>query len=165
VTGAATPWRPIGPTDRPAVLAWNAAHVELLAPLDADRLDQLIGRAETAAVIEQDGAAAGFVLTFGHGSDYDSVNYRWFAERHTRFTYLDRIVVDASARRTGLGTRVYDALERGAFATGVPVFCLEVNVEPPNEPSLRFHRARGYVEVGRQEAGGHVVALFEKQLT
>jgi predicted GNAT superfamily acetyltransferase len=156
--------RPITPQDRAAVLAWNAAHVELLAPLDAPRLEELLGWAETAAVIAHEGADAGFVLTFADGAAYDSPNYCWFAQRHPRFTYLDRIVVDPSARRTGLGTRVYDRLEQRAAANGIPVFCLEVNVEPPNEPSLLFHRARGYVEVGRQRAGGHVVALFEKPL-
>lgn len=154
--------RPITPADHAAVLAWNETNVELLAPLDRSRLTQLLGWAETAAIIVDDGDDVGFVLTFAPGSAYDSDNYRWFAARHEDFLYLDRIVVDSAARRSGIGRRVYDALE---VATSAPVFCLEVNVEPPNEPSLAFHRRRGFVEVDRRAYGGHVVALFEKDLT
>ncbi len=43
--------------------------------------------------------------------------------------------------------------------------CLEVNLDPPNEPSLAFHRRRGYVEVGRQVATGHLVSLMVKELS
>ncbi len=160
--------RPIGPGDRAQVLAWNADHVELLAPLDDARLTELLALADTAAIIERDGieqegADAGFVLTFADGTTYDSVNYRWFAARHRHFVYLDRIVVDPAHRRTGLAGRVYDELEARAAARA-GVFCLEVNLDPPNEPSLAFHAARGYEVVGEQEAGGHLVALFEKRL-
>lgn len=154
--------RPIMPLDFPAVLAWNEAHVELLAPLDETRLLTLLGWSDTAAVITHDGHDVGFVLTFAAGSPYDSPNFRWHAARHPSFVYLDRIVVDPSVRRAGIATRVYDELEAAA---GTPVFCLEVNVDPPNEASLTFHRQRGYVEVGRQPFGEHEVALFEKRLT
>lgn len=145
------------------MLAWNADDVELLAPLDRARLVELAGLARTAAVIRREGEDAGFVLTFADGTTYDSVNYRWFAERHRHFVYLDRIVIDPAHRRTGLAGRVYDELEAEA-AGRAEVFCLEVNLDPPNEPSLAFHAARGYRVVGEQEAGGHTVALFEKPL-
>lgn len=153
--------RPITPADHLAVLAWNEANVELLAPLDEDRLVTLLGWSSRGAIISHEGRDVGFVLTFGSGSPYDSENYRWFAGRHDDFAYLDRIVIEEGVRRSGLGTRVYDELEAHAAA---PVFCLEVNVDPPNEPSLAFHRNRGYIEVGRQELGYHAVALFEKPL-
>ncbi len=155
--------RPIGIEDREAVLAWNESHVELLSPLDDDRLDTLLELSDTAAVISHDDADVGFVLTFAAGSAYDSENYRWFAARNPSFVYLDRIVVDPGVRRSGVATRVYDVLETDA-ATRAPVFCLEVVVEPPNEASLAFHRGRGYVEVGRLPYGEHAVALFEKPL-
>lgn len=156
--------RQIGPADHAAVLRRNEADVELLAPLDQARLDQLLGWSETAAVILHEGRDVGFVLTIRSGTAYDSPNYRWFSDRHEHFGYLDRVVVDPTVRRAGLGTRVYDALEALAAENGAEVFCLEVNIEPPNEPSLAFHRRRGYVEVGRQPAGDHLVALFEKPL-
>jgi predicted GNAT superfamily acetyltransferase len=147
--------RPITANDHAPVLAWNAANVEVLSPLDEDELVELLGCSESGSVIVHQGRDVGFVITVATEAAYESENYRWFA---------DRIVIDASARRTGLATRVYEELEADA-AQRVPVFCLEVNVEPPNGPSLAFHAARGYVEVGRHVANGHVVALFEKDLT
>jgi predicted GNAT superfamily acetyltransferase len=155
--------RPITPADHPAVLGWNEQHVELLSPLDEERLVTLLGLSDLGSVITEAGSDLGFVLTFGPDSAYDSPNFRWFAERYERFYYLDRVVVDPAARRTGLGTRVYDEIEDRARQVG-PVMCLEVNLDPPNEPSLAFHRRRGYAEVGRDDATGHLVSLLVKEL-
>ena len=155
--------RPITPADHDAVLAWNAAHVELLSPLDEDRLDALLDWCDLGCVITTDGRDGGFVFTFAAGSAYDAANFAWFARRYDAFYYLDRIVVDPSLRRTGVASRVYDEIEARA-AEMAPVMCLEVNVEPPNEPSLEFHRRRGYAEVGQDGATGHLVSLMVKQL-
>ena len=155
--------RPISPADHPQVLAWNDANVDLLSPLDEERLVTLLGWSDLGCVITDDGRDVGFVLTFTGGTAYDSPNYRWFSARHNAFYYLDRVVVDASVRRTGIGTRVYDAIEDRARGLA-PVMCLEVNVDPPNEPSLTFHRRRGYEEVGQDDASGHVVGLMTKDL-
>lgn len=155
--------RPIAPDDHDAVLAWNQAHVELLAPLDAARLGDLLTWADAGSIITDDGGDVGFVITFANGSTYDSFNYRWFSERHAHFLYLDRIVIDPSVRRSGVASRVYDAIEARAAELG-PLLCLEVNLDPPNEPSLAFHAGRGFVEIGQHEAGGHLVSLLEKRL-
>ena len=155
--------RPLTAADVPAVLHLNATHVELLSPLDEARLHRLVGWSDRADVITADGQVAGFVLTFGPGSDYDSENYRWFEQRYgTGFLYLDRIVVDDRFRRRGLATRVYDLVEARAVEVGR--LALEVNVDPPNEPSLAFHRARGFVEVGTLGPRGHQVSLMVKDL-
>lgn len=154
--------RPITDADHQAVLALNEANVELLAPMDAGRLRQLQDWADLAHVIEHEGRFAGFVLTFRPGSAYDSVNYRWFGERYGDFCYLDRIVLVPEVRRLGLGTLVYDEIERRARPHGRMV--LEVNLDPPNVPSLRFHEGRGYLPVGSQEALGHVVSLMVREL-
>jgi uncharacterized protein len=155
--------RPITPADHPHVLAWNAQHVELLSPLDADRLRALLVWADLGSVITVAGRDVGFVLTFAGDTAYDSENYRWFSERYPSFYYLDRVVVDGSARRTGIGTQVYDDIESRARELA-PVMCLEVNLDPPNEPSLAFHRQRGYVEVGQDDSSGHLVGLMVKEL-
>ncbi|MET3962159.1 putative GNAT superfamily acetyltransferase [Marmoricola sp. OAE513] len=155
--------RPITPGDHALVLDLNETNVELLAPLDEPRLVELVAAAETAAVISHEGRDVGFVITFADGAGIDGPNFEWFSARHPGFLYLDRIVLDASARRTGIGSRVYDELEARAAERG-PVLCLEVNIEPPNDASLAFHRARGFVEVGQQEANGHVVSLMEKRV-
>jgi predicted GNAT superfamily acetyltransferase len=156
-----TALRPITAADHPAVLAWNEANVELLAPLTETRLVELLAQGD-GVIIEHDGASVGFVLTFVAGSAYDSPNYRWFANRHDAFLYLDRVVVDSSVRRSGVGTAVYDLIEQRARELG-PVMCLEVNLDPPNEPSLAFHRNRGYVEVGQQVWSDHLLTMMEKR--
>lgn len=154
--------RPIGAADHDAVLAWNEANVEVLAPLDEPRLIELLEQGD-GVIIENDGIDVGFVLTFAAGSAYDSPNYRWFAARQPAFLYLDRVVVDPSVRRSGVGSRVYDAIEELAATLG-PVMCLEVVLDPPNEPSLTFHRRRGYLEVGQQVWNDHLLTMMEKRL-
>ncbi len=155
--------RPIGPDDRAYLLRLNHEHVELLAPMDDARLTAMEGWDGRADVIEVDGAPAGFVITFGPGSAYDSENYRWYAARFgTRFSYLDRVVLEPAHRGTGAAHRAYDLLEDAARPHGRLV--LEVNSDPPNERSLRFHAGRGFAEVGRLGGPGHEVVLLSREL-
>lgn len=148
----------------PAVLGLNHRHVELLSPLDAQRLLWLVGVSDHADVVEVDEGVVGFVVTMAPGSDYDSDNYRWFASRYGEsFYYLDRIVIAEEMRRRGLAAFVYDAMEE--IAHGFGRMTLEVNVDPPNLGSLAFHERRGYDEVGRRGEPGHVVGLMAKELT
>ena len=56
----------------------------------------------------------------------------------------------------------YDELELAA--TPYRRMVLEVNSEPANEPSLAFHRARGYVDVGTRGDPGHRVAMLSREL-
>ena len=154
--------RPITDADHAAVLAWNEANVELLAPLSQERLLELLDQGE-GVIIEEDGVAVGFVFTFVAGSPYNSPNFAFFSARHEQFLYLDRVVVDASVRRSGVGSRVYDLIEQRAAGVG-PVMCLEVNLDPPNEASLAFHRGRGYVEVGQQVWSDHLLTMMEKEV-
>ncbi|MET0999010.1 MAG: GNAT family N-acetyltransferase [Marmoricola sp.] len=153
--------RPITAADHADVLSLNERNVELLAPLDEARLVQLLGWADQALVIDVDGGFAGFVITFASGSAYDGGNFGWFSERYGDFAYLDRVVIHEDFRRQGLGSQVYDELEA---TCGRPLFALEVNIDPPNEGSLAFHHARGFVEVGQRVSGGHLVSLFLKPL-
>jgi predicted GNAT superfamily acetyltransferase len=154
--------RPITVADHADVLSLNERNVEVLAPLDRTRLVQLLGWADQSLVIDVDGAFAGFVITFASGAAYDGGNFLWFSERHADFCYLDRVVIHEAFRRRGLGSLVYDELESSC---GRPLFALEVNLDPPNEASLAFHRARGFIEAGQRVAGGHLVSLLVKTLS
>ncbi|HET7356560.1 MAG TPA: GNAT family N-acetyltransferase [Nocardioidaceae bacterium] len=153
--------RPITEADVKDVLALNERNVEALAPMDEDRLHELNALADRFDVIDVDGEFAGFVITFAPGTPYDSEFYGWFTERFGKdFYYLDRIVLHEDFRRRGLGGIVYDEME--AVAKQYGRLALEVNVEPPNDPSLAFHAGRGFTEVGRYDAGHKVVAMMEK---
>lgn len=154
--------RPLSPSDQDAVLRLNLESVHHLAPMDADEYHWFLGHARCAWAADVDGEVAGFVLVLDPGLGYESRNYRWFSERHDAFVYLDRVAVGDGFRRAGVGTAIYDAVEALAAELGVPVL-LEVNAKPVNEPSLAFHRSRGYQEVGTLEhPDAKVVSLQAK---
>jgi predicted GNAT superfamily acetyltransferase len=147
-----TPLRDARPRDFARILALNAASVQFLSPLTAQRLALLHGQSAYHRVVEavSDGDAGAFLLAFREGSAYDSVNYRWFAQRYERFLYIDRIVVGASLRGQGVGRRMYEDLFAFARETGAQRVALEFDIDPPNEASRRFHANYAFVEVGSQ---------------
>lgn len=87
-------------------------------------------------------------MAFDEGADYDSPNYLWFRARHSRFVYVDRIVVDPAMRKRGLALLLYEDLFRCAAGAGHDRIVCEVNSDPPNPASDAFHAALGFVEVG-----------------
>jgi predicted GNAT superfamily acetyltransferase len=142
------------PGDAPAVLALNADSVELLSPLDADGLQALAAQAASFRVAVEGERIVAFLLALREGADYASPNYQWFAQRHPRFGYIDRVVVAADRRGAGLGARLYDDLFAQARAQGVPVLAAEYYSDPPNHASAAFHARFGFCEVGRQRVAG-----------
>lgn len=150
--------------DLDAVLALNAAEVPRVGPLDAGGLDALIGWSDLALVADGQQGLAALLIALAPGSDYQSANYRFFERRGTDHLYIDRVAVAAHARRRGLGSRLYDAVEAHARASGREEITCEVNVEPRNDISLAFHAARGFVEIGQQDVGDHRVALLARPL-
>lgn len=146
------------------VLELNQRCTPHVGTLDRARLDRIVEQCRLALRSRDgSGALAGFVLVLGEGADYDSPNYRWFAERHDAFRYVDRVAVDGAVRRSGLGRALYRAVFEHARAAGVALVTAEVNVEPPNPTSMRFHESFGFAEVGRQDTydGTVRVALLE----
>ncbi len=150
-------------SDADGVLHLNQTHLDAVGPLDEARLGWLVELADQVLVADDDGTLAGFALLLTPDSSYDSPNFRWFAERGASFYYLDRVVVAPTHRRRGIGAALYDAAERRAAPYGA--MALEVYAVPPNEGSLAFHIARGYVEVGRLEQdNGKIAAMLVKTL-
>ncbi len=143
--------RPIEPSDLDRILEINQANVPEVGSVDADRMAFLVGESPIALAVELDGAVVGFCLVMPSTAPYDSVNFRWFTERFDDFMYLDRVALDAGAQGRGLGTQLYAEVDRAMVDLGANRLALEVNVDPPNEPSLVFHTRRGFTEVGRQD--------------
>lgn len=142
------------PADFPAILGLNETFVAVLSPMDRQRLEHLHGEAALHRVMEQDGEVTAFLLALREGADYDSPNYRWFAQRHPRFLYVDRVVVSGSQQARGAGTRLYRDLHGFAIREGVPLMTCEFDIEPPNLASQQFHERLGFRELGRQVLGG-----------
>jgi predicted GNAT superfamily acetyltransferase len=149
--------------DHARVLQLNQDSVQELSPLDEERLGYILALSHRALVVELDGDAVGFAIAIAPETGYDSRNYAWLSERFESFLYLDRIAIAARARRLGLGAMLYDAMETAALPFGRMV--CDVNIEPRNDASLAFHRARGYEPVGELQHGDlKTVLLFSKEL-
>jgi GMP synthase (glutamine-hydrolysing) len=152
-------------SDYGAILALNEAALPHVSVLSRDALARLHREAYGLFVARDGGAVAGFLLTLTETAEYESPNFLWFRDRYDRFVYVDRIVVGEAWRGRGIGQMLYRELETRA-ATRCDLVTCEVNVRPPNDGSLRFHRAWGYREVGKQdtEGGTKRVSLQVKRL-
>ena len=128
----------------------NEESVPGVGTLTRDRLEALVvDSAATLVAVDAHGKPTGFVLVMLEGLDYESLNYRWLSERYDRFAYVDRIAVAEAARGRRIGEALYAAAIE-AFAGNRPVLLAEVNLEPPNPGSLRFHKRLGFREVGER---------------
>jgi predicted GNAT superfamily acetyltransferase len=157
--------REIRADDHAVLHAINEANVPEVGSVDPERLTSLVELSAIRLAVEIAGHSVGFCLVLPLGTRYDSVNYRWFDDRYDDVMYLDRVAFDARFQRRGLGTLLYDDVERRVAEAGAAGLALEVNVDPPNPPSLAFHGRRGYDEVGRQDTPyGIVVSMMRKEL-
>jgi predicted GNAT superfamily acetyltransferase len=129
-----------------ALLALNNAHAQELSWLAPERLAHLVGQAFLARRI---GELDAFALALDQDADYDSPNFQWFRARFSRFVYVDRVVVAASARGRGYARKLYGDLFRHSRLAGHERVVCEVNTRPPNPQSDAFHAALGFIEIGR----------------
>ena len=105
---------------------------------------------------------AGFVICLPPKTAYGSLNYAWFNQRYNEFLYVDRIAVATQYQNQRIGTMLYDFVKRNAIENGIPVTA-EVNIQPPNPGSMRFHDRHGFQQVGVLEHDEKSVALFVYQ--
>jgi predicted GNAT superfamily acetyltransferase len=132
-----------------SVLALNNAAGTTILALDAARIRWFYDNAEYFRVAEASGHLAGFLIALGPQVDYDSPNYRWFAEHYPEFLYIDRIVVAKPYRGLGLG-RIFYADVTSFAEVRCPVLACEVFLEPRDDVSVLFHGTYGFHEVGQQ---------------
>lgn len=92
--------------------------------------------------------ASALLITLPHSAEYESPNFRWFQQRYDRFIYIDRVIVSAAARGTGIGRKLYEALFALAREADQTIITCEVNIDPPNPGSDAFHAAMGFAEAG-----------------
>ena len=154
---------PINANAEAALLALNNLHEQETSHLDAAAWRSMVGEAFAATAAD---GTAGFLIAFDQGAAYDSVNFRWFRARRSRFVYVDRIVVAHEHRNRGIGRILYADLFARAEAAGHDRVCCEVNFVPPNPVSDAFHARLGFAEVGRGAlyGGSKVVRYLERPL-
>jgi predicted GNAT superfamily acetyltransferase len=141
-------------SDFDVMMRLNAESEHFLSPLSLPRLQWLHGQAWYRQVICVEDAVIGFLLALREGADYNSPNYRWFADRYREFLYIDRIVIGSAARGQGLAAHLYQDLFARARGRGIARITCEFDVDPPNEVSRRFHARFGFYEVGSQRVAG-----------
>ena len=157
--------RPYSAADETQVLALNEASVAVLSPMDAERFALLRDRCALLRVAEEDGRVAGFLMGFRPGTDYDSANYRWFSGQYDDFLYIDRVVVSNDFRGRGIASLFYDHAIDWARGQGIEAMVAEIDIEPPNQASLKFHERFGFREVDRlTHSATKVVSLQHRAL-
>ena len=134
-----------------AILDLNEEFVSVLAPLSRERLQLLDSLASYHRVATDQKHLVGFVLAFGSDAQHDSVNFRWFAARYPSFLYVDRVVVSSHLQGAGVGSLLYQDLFSFARREGYEQVTCEIDADPPNPRSERFHEGFGFREVGSQQ--------------
>ena len=131
--------------DCAAMLALNNDFAVETSLLNIASLQQLVA---SSFYVRVSGQMNGFCIALDQDAPYENVNFEWFRGRYRRFVYIDRVVVAAHARGQGIAGEIYRDLKRAAKNADHSVLCCEINVDPPNPASDRFHQAFGFVEVG-----------------
>jgi predicted GNAT superfamily acetyltransferase len=160
--------RDIETADLVRVLEINNANTPGVSELTMSELETDIKNCLHALAIENElGEVCAFCITFDPGAPDAGDNHRWFAERYESFVYLDRIAIDSNHQNRGLGALLYQSVEQRMLALAEhSLLCCEVNLEPPNQGSLRFHHRIGFTEVGQHSPQqGYVVSLLLKDTT
>lgn len=147
--------RNIEEKDKAFVLELNRVNVEVLSPMDEEKFQYFVRVSDMFQVAEVDGKPVAFLIALREGlPDYTSENYIWFSKQYEKFLYVDRIVIDEEARSLGLGRQLYKGVFERASRAGIGKVTAEVDIIPYNDPSLKFHEAMGFKEVGQQVIRG-----------
>jgi predicted GNAT superfamily acetyltransferase len=147
--------RDMKPQDEGFVLELNRVNVEVLSPMDQEKLAYFVDKSDMFRIAEVDGQPAAFLIALREGlGDYWSENYKWFSNQYEKFLYIDRIVIGEGFRHDGLGRQLYQEVFQRAADCGVDTVTAEVDIIPYNDPSLKFHKAMGFCEVGQQVIRG-----------
>lgn len=145
-----------------AMLAINNEAVPHVNGMSRPQFAELRRQAVVCRVATVQSAVVGFILALDHRATYPSENYQWFVSNLARFLYVDRIAVAPQHRGKGVGGALYRSLIADTRRLGLDVVACEVNLDPPNPLSLRFHKTLGFEQIGelRHMRDEKVVALL-----
>jgi uncharacterized protein len=135
----------LAPSDIAWVLALSAQNEVETGYLDSAKLTHLVAHSFSARIAQP---GNGYLLTFAPDAMIEGPNFEWFKARGGNFIYVDRIVVAAKARGQGIARAFYGDLFVAARKAGFDEVTCEVNSDPPNPVSDKFHAALGFLPVG-----------------
>ena len=154
-------------TDLARVLEINNANTPGVSELTMAELQtDLRNSLHALAIDNEHDEVCAFCITFAPDAPHAGANHQWFAERFESFVYLDRIAIDSKHKNRGLGALLYQTVEQRMLDSAEhSLLCCEVNLEPPNPGSLRFHQRIGFTEVGqRGDGNAYRVVLLARTL-
>ena len=154
--------RPLSKTDVESIWKINEDGLPGTGKVSHEEIDSLLDFSSLAIGAYFGEELAGFVICLPPKTAYGSLNYAWFNQRYNEFLYVDRIAVAKRYQNQKIGTMLYDFVKRNAIENGIPVTA-EVNIQPPNPGSMRFHDRHGFQQVGVLEHDEKSVALFVYQ--
>lgn len=133
--------------DIDTILELNEKFVDVLSPMDKGKLLNLIEISALSVVIEDENQLAGFLIALIENVEYESINYKWFNENNDTFLYIDRIVISENFQGKGIASKLYQYAVDSATDNSIPCIFAEIDVLPPNEASLLFHKKMGFKEL------------------
>ena len=151
--------RTVEPRDVEDLVVINNSGYPAVPMVESSDIEALLKISSLALVAEDENKKLlGFVIAIDPGQRYESENYVFFEGRFSNHLDIDRIVLTPESQGLGLGSAFYDRVFAKARLDGRDTVTCEVNIEPPNPGSLRFHRRWGFVDVDQQPTkGGQVV--------
>lgn len=158
--------RPVEARDLDVLHQINEASTPGVGSATRERMAKLVFElADVVLVAEKDRQPIGFALLMVEGKRYNSKNYIWVMDNYVSFAYVDRVAVAETARGLGIGGLLYEHVFQ-RYKGVRPVVLAEVNLEPPNPGSLKFHQRHGFIEVGQrwEEDNTKGVVYLERSL-
>ena len=139
--------RPLSHTNIQSVWKINEEGLPGTGQVSQIEISSLLNLSKLSMGVFQDDLLLGFVICLSPKTEYGSLNYAWFNQNYDSFIYVDRVAVAQSHRNSGIGSMLYEYVIQYSLENGVPV-AAEVNLDPPNPGSMRFHHRFGFEEVG-----------------
>ena len=157
--------RDAGDSDLDAILSLNQSEVPHVGSVDLAKLRWYAEHASYFRVAADADRLAAYLVGFRPGTSYESPNYRWFCDNYDDFAYVDRVAVADFARRCGIASRLYDDFA-ATVPTTVEIMTCEVNIKPPNESSMTYHKRLGFKQIGSlsSDNGRKEVAMLARDL-
>lgn len=152
--------------DFPSILTINHDCVPAVCALDTNELARLLSMNCIGFVAEDHHNVEGYLLAFRKNEAYDGEEFDYFKSHIAEdFLYIDQIAIAQTARRKGVGIKLYDAASHWAKKHGMQKLCCEVNLLPPNPQSVAFHTTIGFGSIGELSVSdGRNVTLLVKKL-
>ena len=139
--------RNLAPANIEAIWAINEQGLPGTGRVSEQEISDLLQFSSLSVGVFDANELLGFVICLPPRTRYGSLNYQWFNDHYNAFVYVDRIAVSTLQRNQGVGTKLYDAVVAYSKERKIPI-AAEVNLNPPNPGSIRFHERFNFEQVG-----------------